>query len=157
MRYQQRAWPKLTAVIDVASRLIVGAVAGTGPSQDAPGFAPALRQACTLTGFDAALADAGYDAEHNHRLCRDLGLRRSAIALNRRNTDDRAPKTPLRRAMHDAFPNDIYGQRWQIESAFSQHKRRLGSALAARSDPSQAREMLLRVLTHNIALVTEAA
>jgi hypothetical protein len=42
-----------------------------------------MRQAATLINFDTALADAGYDAEHNHRLCREeLGLRRSVIALS---------------------------------------------------------------------------
>jgi hypothetical protein len=73
--------------------------------------------------------------------------------LNRRNSGDRPPKTPCRRALHEAFPTDLYGQRRQVESAFSLHKRRLGSALTARNDPSQARETLLRVITHNAAII----
>ena len=37
--------------------------------------------------FGTVLVDAGFDAEHNHRLCREaLGVTRSVIALNRRNT-----------------------------------------------------------------------
>jgi transposase len=47
----------------------------------------------------------------------------------------------------------VYGQRWQAESAFSRHKRRLGSALGARSDGSRKREGYLRVLTHNLMLL----
>ena len=87
--HRQRAWPKLTAVVHVASHLIVGAVPGVGPSQDSPDFIPAMRQAAVLIAFDTALADAGYDAEHNHRLCRDeLGLRQAVIALNPRNAGD---------------------------------------------------------------------
>ena len=152
--HRQRAWPKLTAVVDTASHLIVGAVPGIGPSQDSPDFTPVVRQAAALVAFDTALADAGYDAEHNHRLCRDeLGMRRSVIALNARNTAGRAPKAPYRRALHEAFPADLYHQRWQVESAFSQHKRRFGSALSARIPNSQNRELVLRVLTHNIALL----
>src|SRR3712207_9565155 len=66
----------------------------TGPTQDSPDFAPAMRQAVALVALDAALADAGYDAEHNHRLCREeLGLRRSVIALNPRNTGRRWPRS----------------------------------------------------------------
>ncbi len=46
-----------------------------------------------------------------------------------------------------------YRQRWQVESAFSRHKRRLGAALRARTDLAQEQECWLRVLTHNIMLL----
>ena len=155
--HRQRTWPKLTAVVDVGSHLITGAVPGIGPSQDSPDFVPAMRQAVALINFDTVLADAGYDAEHNHRLCREeLGLRRSVIALNPRNVGDRPPKTPYRRALHHNFPVSLHRQRWHVESAFSQHKRRFGSALTARRAAAQQRELILRVITHNVALLAEA-
>jgi transposase len=47
----------------------------------------------------------------------------------------------------------VYGQRWQAESGFSRNKRLLGSALRARKWPDQKREILLRVLTHNLMLL----
>jgi hypothetical protein len=151
---RKRAWPKLTAVVHTHSHLILGAVTGTGPTQDSPDFAPAVRQAAALLAFDTVLADAGYDAEHNHRLCREeLGMHRSVIALNPRNTGRRWPKTPYRRAMRRRFPRALYHQRWHAESGFSQHKRRLGSALTARSTAAQARELALRVLAHNLMLL----
>ena len=156
--HRQRAWPKLTAVIHAHSHLILGAVPGVGPSQDSPDFTPAMRQAAALIRIDTALGDAGYDAEHNHRLCReDLGVRQTVIPLNRRNTGRRWPKTPYRRAMRQRFPKALYNQRWHAESGFSQHKRRLGSALTARGNASQARELVLRALTHNVMLLAEAA
>ncbi len=156
--HRQRAWPKLTAVVHVASHLIVGAVPGVGPSQDSPDFIPAMRQAAVLIAFDTVLADAGYDAEHNHRLCRDdLGLRQTVIALNPRNTRDRSPKEAYRRALWSNFPAALYHQRWHAESAFSQHKRRLGSALTTRGEAAQQRELALRVITHNLALLATAA
>jgi hypothetical protein len=46
-----------------------------------------------------------------------------------------------------------YGQRWQAETVNSMIKRRLGSALRARSEPSQAREIVLRAITHNVMIV----
>ena len=64
---------------------------------------------------------------------------------------------PYRRAMRHRFPKTTYNQRWHAESGFSQHKRRLGSALTARGNASQARELVLRVLTHNLMLLAEAA
>jgi transposase len=59
--------------------------------------------------------------------------------------------------MRQRFPKALYNQRWHAESGFSQHKRRLGSALTARSDASQARELVLRALTHNVMLLADAA
>jgi Transposase DDE domain len=155
--HRQRAWPKLTAVVHAHSHLILGAVPGVGPSQDSPDFTPAMRQAAALIRIDTVLGDAGYDAEHNHRLCRaGLGVRQTVIRLNRRNTGRRWPKTPYRRAMRHRFPKVLHNRRWHAESGFSQHKRRLGSALTARGDDAQARELVLRVLTHNLMLLAEA-
>ena len=154
--HRQRAWPKLTTVLHTHSHLLLGAVPGLGPSQDSPDFTPAMRQAARLLAIDVALGDAGYDAEHNHRLCREgLGVRQTVIRLNRRNTGRRWPKTPYRRAMRHRFPKPLYHQRWHVESGFSQHKRRLGSALTARNPSSQNRELVLRVLTHNLMLLAE--
>lgn len=45
----------------------------------------AVRQACRHVAFDRLLADAGYDAEHNHALCRrELGIRSTVIPINER-------------------------------------------------------------------------
>ncbi|MCA8913760.1 MAG: transposase [Planctomycetes bacterium] len=46
-----------------------------------------------------------------------------------------------------------YGQRWQVESLFSQDKRRFGSQLSASTINGQFGELCLRVLAHNIALL----
>ena len=155
--HRQRAWPKLTAVVHAHSHLILGAVPGVGPSQDSPDFTPAMRQAARFVRIDTVLGDAGYDAEHNHRLCReDLGIRQAVIRLNRRNTGRRWPKSPYRRAVRHRFPKATYNQRWHAESGFSQHKRRLGSALTARRDAAQRRELVLRVITHNLMLPAAA-
>jgi hypothetical protein len=114
--HRQRAWPKLTAVLHTHSHLILGAVTGVGPSQDSPDFTPVMRQAASIMAFGTVLADAGYDAEHNHRLCHEeLGISRSIIALNRRNTGRRWPKTHYRRALRQRFPHVLYRQRHRIE------------------------------------------
>jgi hypothetical protein len=59
--------------------------------------------------------------------------------------------------MRRRFLRKIYGQRWQVESAFSRYKRRLGSALSATSWMGQKREGYLRVLTYNLMLIRRAA
>jgi transposase len=154
LRFEQKTWPKLTAVCHAATHLIAGAVPGRGPSSDSSQCSPAIRQAAANLDIDQLLADMGYDAEYIHRLCREeLGIRSTVIPLNPRNTGRKWPKTEYRRQMRRRFLNRKYGQRWQVESAFSRHKRRLGSALTARSEKSQNSEMLLRVLTHNLMIL----
>lgn len=140
-------------VCHTATHLLPGVVVTRGPSNDSPQFPQALRQAAAHVRFDRVLADAAYDAEHNHRLCREeLGIRWSVIPLNERAAT-RSPATKYRAQMARRFPKRIYGQRWQIESAISRNKRLLGSALRARSDETQAQECLVRVLTHNLMIL----
>jgi hypothetical protein len=152
------AWPKLTVALHTGTHLIVGAFACRGPCQDSPQFAPVMRQAAANLRPRRVLADKGYDAEHNHRLCRrELGVRTTAIPLNRRSHGRRWPKARYRRLMKRRFPRRVYRQRAQAESGFSRHKRRLGSALTAKREDRQHDELRMRVLTHNLMLLAAVA
>ena len=153
-KHSARLWTKLTVVCDTASHFFTSATVSTGPSNDGPQFAPAMRKASLAICWDRVLADAAFDSEENHRLCRDeLGVRSTVIPINRRRQGRKWPKTKYRRQMKQRFHCRKYGQRWQAESAFSRHKRLLGPALRGRSDDSRERECYLRVLTHNIMLL----
>ena len=157
-RYGMRKWPKLTAVYDIDCHLTLAIHRCLGPCQDSPQFEPVVRQAVQRQPIHQLLADKGYDAEHNHALCRDeLGIVSTIIAV-RRNTNGtrRWPKTPYRRAMKRKKNTWGYGQRWQAESGFSAQKRLLGSSLRARTWPSQQAEMAIRVLTHNCMITAQA-
>lgn len=157
-RHPRLSWPKLTVVCDLKSHFWLGVYVCMGPCQDSPQFPPALRQAAGHQSIDEVLGDKGYDAEHNHQLCREqLGIRSSIIAV-RRNTNgtQQWPSTPYRREMKRRAWRARYGQRWQVESAFSRHKRLLGPALRARTWVMQQWECLLRVLTHNLMLLAAA-
>jgi Transposase DDE domain len=150
------AWPKLTAVFHTATQMIAGVVVGRGPSQDSPQFPEAVRQAAGNLHLRRMLGDKGYDAEHNHALCRrELGIRSTAIPINPRRAGRRWPRTPYRRMMRHRFPKRRCRQRSQAESGFSRHKRRLGSALTARRPHAQDRELRLRVLTHNLMILAQ--
>jgi len=151
--FRRKCWPKLTLVCHTASHLFAGAVVTRGPSNDSPQFPAAVRGAAQNVHFDRLLADAAYDAEHNHRLCREeLGIRSTVIPLNPRR-GQKAPSTKYRAQMKRRFHNRIYGNRWQVESAISRNKRLLGSALRARIGETQDDESLLRVLTHNLMIL----
>ena len=65
----------------------------------------------------------------------------------------RQPAGRWRRRMKRRFDRAKYGQRWQTEAVNSMIKRRLGSALRARTYWSQCREIILRVITHNVMVV----
>jgi transposase len=113
-----------------------------------------MPQAAKRARWDRLLADAAYDGEENHRLCReDLGIRSTVIPVNRRGKGRKWPRTKYRRQMRRRFPRVKYRQRWQAESAFSRHKRRLGAALRSRSFAAQEHECYLRVLTHNLMIL----
>jgi transposase len=94
----------------------------------------------------------------------DSPTRTTVIPLNRRNAGRKWPKTRYRRQMVKRFRKKprgsrhrrVFGQRWQVESGFSRNKRLLGSALRARRWPNQKREILMRVLTHNLMLLAAA-
>jgi hypothetical protein len=152
-----RRFPKLTAVVETQSHLVLGAIATRGPSHDAPQFGPVLRQTAAMaTAADvplaAVLADAAYDAERHHVLCHEqLQIPRVLIPVNRRGRT--CARARYRRALDRRFPRRAYRQRWHAESAFSQHKRPLGDALTARHSLAQRHELLLRVLTHNLLIL----
>ena len=153
-RFKRKKWPKLTAVAHTSTHLIAGVVVSQGPSQDSPQFPEAIRQAATHLHPDQVLADKGYDAEHNHRLCREeLRIRSTIIPINKRNRGRKWPKSKYRRQMRRRFFKRQYAQRWQVESVFSRHKRRLGSALSGRSEATRRTEILFRVLTHNLMIL----
>ncbi len=164
-KHGARLWTKLTVVCDTQSHFLTAATVSLGPANDAPQFRPAMSQASLLVTWDRVLADAAFDSEESHRLCReDLGVRSTVIPLNRRGRGRKWPKARYRRQMVKRFRKKpkgsryqrVYGQRWQAESAFSRHKRLLGSALRGKSDASRERECYLRVLTHNLMLLAVA-
>ena len=117
-----------------------------------------MRQAATNVSFTRVLADRGHDAEHNHVLCRkELGIPSTAIPINPRPAGRIWPKAYYRRMIKRNSPHIQYRQRAQAQSGFSRHKRRLGSALTARSEQTQYREMRVRALTHNLMIVADQA
>jgi Transposase DDE domain len=165
-RHTARLWTKLTAATHTASHFFAGASVSAGPSNDSPQLPRVMAQASLVVDWDRVLADAAFDGEENHRFCReDLRVRATVIPLNHRGRGRKWPKTRYRRQMVRRFRKKpkgsrhkrVYGQRWQAESAYSRHKRRLGSALGGRSDASRERECYLRVLTHDLMLLAEAA
>ena len=151
-------YPKLSAICDTANHLILGVVTDRGPRVDPVEAEPTLYEALRHQRFASLLGDAGYESEGFHSLCRDTLSIRSIIPTTdrgrpRSDGKPRPVRGRYRRLMKQRFPKKTYGQRWQIETVFSMLKRNMGAALRARTYHSQNREIRLRVLTHNLAVL----
>lgn len=148
-------YPKVVLVTDCQSHLVLAAVAGRGPGSDLRQFRAALRDAAGRARIGALLADADFDAEWVHEEVRKGYGIRTIIPPERGRPSDKPPAGKWRRWMKAQFARfkAKYGQRWQTETVNSMIKRRLGSALRARTYWSQCREIILRVVTHNVMIV----
>jgi hypothetical protein len=147
-------FPKVVFVVDCSSHLILSAVPGRGPATDLVQFGRAWSQAARRARIETLLADADFDAEWLHVSVRSHGVR-TIIPPTRGRPSDKPPAGRWRRVMKQRFARlkRRYGQRWQVETVNSMIKRRLGSALRARVEANQFREIVLRAITHNIMIV----
>ena len=151
-------YPKLSALCDTKSHLILSAVVDRGPKRDYAEFKRAVDQGLSRHRFQTLLADAGYESEAVHVYCREELEVTSIIPTTtrgRRRLDGRpnAVNGHYRRKLRRRFPRKTYCQRWQIETVFSMIKRNLGSALTARRPFAINREVFLRVITHNLMII----
>jgi len=150
-----RRWTKLTIVADNGTHLIPAAGVSLGPSNDSPLLPDAVRAAVEHVPIKCLLADAGYDSETNHQICRkELGITSTVIPVNDRNRKyTGTAKGRYRNQMKQRFPKRMFGNRWQVESVFSRFKRKLGYALRATTEQARVTECLVRVLTYNLMIL----
>jgi len=150
-----RRWPKLAVVCDCSNHMVLSVLAVRGPGVDVNQFEKILTPAAAKYAIDHILADAGYDSESNHRFARDR-LHITSIIPPKHGRPTLGPK-PLkgkyRELMRTRFDKKTYGQRWQAETVMSMIKRNQGDCLRAKTYWSQNREMMLKVLTHNIGII----
>ena len=146
-------FPKVVLVTDCRSHLVLAAVPGRGPGSDLRQFRAAIRDAAGRARIGTLWADADFDAEWVHVQVRGTYGIRTLIPPERGRPSEQPPAGKWRRRMKQRFDRKKYGQRWQTETVNSMIKRRLGSALRARRYWSQCREIILRVITHNVMIV----
>jgi hypothetical protein len=148
--------PKVGILCECASHLVVAAIPGRGPGSDSVHYRQALNEALLSVSIDTLLADGAYGSEESHIYARQqLGIR-SIIPSTIGRPTTKPPAGYYRRLMRRRFDKKTYGQRWQVETVVSMIKRNLGSALRARMYQTQGREIILRVLTHNIMILWSA-
>jgi hypothetical protein len=155
-RRRLSAMPKLSVAVASGCHLILAAKVRSGNGSDAPDFDELLYRSWKRAPVKVVVADAGYDSEANHRIAReDMGVR-SIISPGIGRPTSKLPSGRWRRHMARRTKRKAdqkhYGQRAQSETVHSMIKRNMGSALRSRTPERRKKEMLLRVLTHNIML-----
>ena len=155
-RRTYKRYGKLMLIIRCASHAILAAVPSAGPTPDIDQLDSVIAELPRAVAVRHMVGDAGFDSAHNHHLLRDYHGMLSTIPVGH----GRPPKDPktlpankYRRLMKTRFNKKAYRQRPQVETVFSMLKRNLGTALRGRSHWSRCRDMMLRVITHNITLI----
>ena len=148
-----RRFGKLGIVIDCDRHLILSTHRSRGPRPDVDQLQPLLDNFCDHVIPDCMLLDAGYDSEANHERLRErLGIT-SWIPPTAGRPTDKLPAGKWRWLMATAFDEELYGQRWQVETVMYMIKCRQGAALRARKYQTRRREMGLMSITHNIMIL----
>jgi transposase len=110
--------------------------------------------------FQALAADCGFDGEEHHEFLHGklgvLGIIPPERGRPRTKSDTSRRGGFFRNFIHQHWPKQLYGQRWQVETFFSMLKRLLDSFLRATNWRSQHREMCLKCLTLNFMLIAGA-
>ena len=150
-----RRYGKLHVLTDCQRHLILAFLICRGPTPDVHQLRDLMNRCVGSVKVTTLVADAGYDSESNHVMLREEKHIRSVIPAKhgRPRKDGKPPAGRWRRLMHSRFDRDTYRRRSQAETVFSMIKRNFGGTLGARSYRSQQRELLLKVLTHNIAIL----
>lgn len=118
-----------------------------GASNDMAQAREVVDKACAAVPVGRLFADAGYDSEALHRLCREVHGVESIIKPVPKSRDGTI-KTPYRSLM-DPLP-ESYGQRARIESIFSAIKRCRGSRLRGRSIAALKIELAFKFLGYTL-------
>jgi Transposase DDE domain/Transposase domain (DUF772) len=151
--------PKLSLSVETRCHVILAAHPRTGMGSDAPDFARLLRETRRrLPRIRAVLADAGYDSHKNHEVAREeLGIRSWIKAGVGRQTNKPLAsryRRMMKKKLKGSQKGKPYGQRSQAETVNSMMKRNLGDHLRARTPEGRRKEQMLRVLTHNLSILS---
>ena len=152
--YEKRAaltsykrYVKLSISADLDKQLILGQSIHKSPRHDNRDFMLLIPR----TEAKTVCADKGYDSNENHKFVM-LNLKaKSLIAIkNYGNKKHRNWRKDWRKIAAKQFNEKEYHQRSKIETIFSCIKRKYGSRLKARDFYSQKKEVICKLIAHNI-------
>jgi hypothetical protein len=148
---ERKKWVKLSVAVLTTSLLPLGAVLDWGPNNDKCQVWPLLQQALSGQPIRPAklYADAGYDAEWVHGVCREeFGIAATVIKPARSAADGSRRGEYRSQMSEDYLKAQNYGLRWKVESYMSALKRTTGSTLLARKPLNLLKEAAFKVLAY---------
>lgn len=144
-----RKYIKFSAIVLCGSLFPIAMVLDQGPSNDVVQAPPLLAQAQAVGQPEQLLADAAYDAEWIHVVCREGWGVESLIKPAHPPRADGTRGGRWRSQMNEEYLQERgYGRRWGVETFFSAFKRTMGGALSARQPAAQLTEAAIRVLAY---------
>lgn len=144
----RRHYLKLVVSVDTRRLVITSQVARQGPRSDARSLPSLVAGARKLGPVRLVLADAEFDSHANHAYIRNQAKAMSVIPA-RRSRKGHATHG-VRAEMRDAFPQELYGERAQVETVFSMIKRKLSAKAPGRCATTQKLQAYLLGLAFNI-------
>ena len=145
-----RRWVKVAVVVVAGSLLPVGLAIDLKPTHDCVQARTLLAQTQAVMRPARLYADAGYDAEWIHELCREQWGVESVIPAVPRRADGTAGGKWRGQMSEEYLRQTHYTRRWAVESFFSALKRTMGSALSARRPDQMMAEAALKVLAYTL-------
>ena len=139
---------KVSVCVMAGSLLPSSVVLSWGPGNDKREAPELLAKAMTVNQPDRVFADAGYDAEWVHTVCREDWRVESIIKPAAHRSDGTMSGTYRSQMTPETLKEKGYGRRWLVESFMSGLKRTTGATLNARGDHSLMAEAALRVLAY---------
>jgi hypothetical protein len=145
--HRRQAYPKLSISVVIGALVAVSAVADWGACNDKTELPQLLTETMQRVRVGQLYADAGYDAEWVHQVCRGAGIG-SWIPPVKHRADGKVGGH-WRAQMARGLPPH-YGRRWAVESFISGLKRVVGAHLQARQPQRQLEETLLKAVVYSI-------
>jgi hypothetical protein len=146
---KKKKYVKLSLAILCGSLLPCGLVVSWGPRTDRTEAPEILEKAMAKVRPKKLYADAGYDAEWVHAVCREHWNVQSFIPLSVHRKDG-SVGGHYRSKMVD-LPKS-YGRRWHVESFTNGLRRTIGNALNARLPKAMFAEASFRVIAYALRL-----
>jgi len=157
LHYRTRRWQtgsgKSRKHVKISIGIVCGALLPVALAVDIGSSADMKQMPVLMEQIDAnaqpvrLFADAGYDAEWVHEVCREEWGMESWIPPVA-HTKDGSIKTKWRSKMR-TLPSS-YGRRWHVESFFSAMKRTTGSSLSSRRVNTLLAEASMKVLAYTL-------
>ena len=150
---KRKKFLKLSVSVVCGALLPVGMVLDWGPNNDKCQALDLLHKSFSATEENLPsklLADAGYDADWVHGVCREVWGVKSIIKPVVHREDGSLGGLYRSKMTSRKLKKEGYSRRWHVETYFSALKRRYESSLRARAERNQLKEAALKVLTYAI-------